>query len=120
MKLITTEHHTQLLANAHAARNAAHAGRDIDLTLTPVVKLVVRGHCKRWLLTEIDFIDSDRAYGLVDPGDGRPYLGFVSLQGLDNYRSELGRPVERDLHFVADKPLSAYAEIAYTRGLIIT
>ena len=118
MKLITIEQHTQLLANGYAAREAARAGRDIDLM--PVVKLVVRSHCKRWLLTAIDFIDSDRAYGLVDPGDGRPYLGFVSLKGLDNYRSDLGRPVERDLHFVADKPLSAYAEIAYTRGLIIT
>jgi hypothetical protein len=36
------------------------------------------------------------------------------------HRSKLGLPVERDPHFVADKPLSAYAEVAYTRGLIIT
>jgi hypothetical protein len=29
-------------------------------------------------------------------------------------------PVVRDLRFVADKPLSAYAKVAYARGLIIT
>jgi hypothetical protein len=118
MKFITDEQHTQLLANGRAAREAARAGCDLDPI--PVVKLITRGECTRWLLTEIDPIDSDRAYGLLDPGDGHPYLGYVTLHELNSIRSELGRPVERDLNFVADKPLSVYAQVAYTRGLIIT
>jgi hypothetical protein len=35
-------------------------------------------------------------------------------------RDKFGLRVERDLNFVADKPLSAYVEVAYRRGLIIT
>jgi hypothetical protein len=118
MKLITTEQHTQLLANGHAALEAARADRDIDLI--PVVKLFTPGGFARYLLTEIDPTDSDRAYGLCDLGTGRPDLGYVSLRELESVRDEFGLCVERDLNFVADKPLSAYAEVAYTRGLIIT
>jgi hypothetical protein len=118
MKLITDEQHNQLLANGLAAREAARAGRDIDPI--PVVKLITRGECTRWLLAEIDPNGSDRAYGLLDRGDGCPYLGYVNLRELNSIRSDLGRPVEPDLNFVADKLLSAYAELAYERGLIIT
>jgi hypothetical protein len=35
-------------------------------------------------------------------------------------RGKLGLPVERDLHFDADKALSAYADEARARGHIIT
>ena len=34
-------------------------------------------------------------------------------------RGKLGLPVERDLHFDADKTLSAYADDARTRGHIV-
>jgi hypothetical protein len=118
MKLITTEQQTQLLANGWLARLANRAGSAFDPQ--PVVKLISPGTCSRWLLTEIDPIDNDRAYGLCDAGDGRPERGFVSLRELEDLRGKRQYPVVRDLRFVADKPLSAYAEVAYTRGLIIT
>jgi hypothetical protein len=118
MKLITTEQHTQLLANGCAAREAARADRDIDPI--PVVKLFTPGGYARYLLTEIDPVDSDRAYGLCDLGMGHPELGYVSLRELESVRDKFGLRVERDLYFVADKPLSVYAEVAYTRGLIVT
>ena len=118
MKLITTEQHTQLLANGRAALEAARVDREIDPK--PVVKLFTPGGYARYLLTEIDPIDSDRAYGLCDLGHGRPDLGYVSLRALEDVRDQVGLRVERDLNFVADKPLSIYAEVAYTRGLIIT
>jgi hypothetical protein len=35
-------------------------------------------------------------------------------------RGKLGLPVERDLHFDADKTISAYADAARTRGRIVT
>jgi hypothetical protein len=69
MKLITDEQYTQLLANGRAAREAARTGCDIDPI--PVVKLITRGECTRWLLAEIDPSGGDRAYGLLDLGDGR-------------------------------------------------
>jgi Protein of unknown function (DUF2958) len=34
-------------------------------------------------------------------------------------KGRLGLPVERDLHFVADKPLSAYADEARVKGRIV-
>jgi hypothetical protein len=35
-------------------------------------------------------------------------------------RGRLGLPVERDHHFTADKPLSAYAEAVQANGAIAT
>jgi hypothetical protein len=35
-------------------------------------------------------------------------------------RGKLGLPVERDLHFVADKTLAAYADEARLQGHILT
>ena len=52
----------------------------------------------------------DIAFGLCDLGVGFPELGDVSLVELANLRERIGLPVERDRHFVATKPLSAYAE----------
>ena len=39
---------------------------------------------------------------------------------LATVRGKLGLPVERDLHFEADKSISAYAEEARERGHILT
>jgi len=44
----------------------------------------------------------------------------VSLIELRTVRGKLGLPIERDLHFQADKPISAYANEARTRGHIVT
>jgi hypothetical protein len=116
MTLITEAQNNELLDNGYAALAAGHAGLDIDPM--PVVKLFTRDGYARWLLTEIDPTEPDRAYGLCDFGDGRPVLGFVSLGDIENMRYKPGLRVERDLNFVADKPLSAYAQVAYSRGLI--
>jgi hypothetical protein len=35
-------------------------------------------------------------------------------------RGRLGLPIERDLHFEADKTISAYADEARSRGHIVT
>jgi len=36
----------------------------------------------------------------------------VSLVELQSVRGKLGLPIERDLHFIADRSISAYAEEA--------
>jgi hypothetical protein len=61
-----------------------------------------------------------RLFGLCDLGFGFPELGYVSLAELSALKGPLGLPVERDLHFVADKPLSAYADEARAKGRIVT
>ena len=58
-------------------------------------------------------------FGLCDLGLGYPELGYVSLTEITSVKGRLGLPVERDLHFVADKPLSAYAEEARVKGRIV-
>ena len=70
-------------------------------------------------LRQADPEDDDRLLALCDLGLGYPELGYVSLAELSSVRGRLGLPVERDLHFVADKPLSAYAEEARKQGRII-
>jgi Protein of unknown function (DUF2958) len=117
MKLITDAQHTQLLANARAVQHAASTGVAFDPK--PVVKLHSRDGYYRWLLSEIDPDGSDLAYGLCDTGDGRPFLGYVSLSDLDKPQEKLALRVELDRRFVADKPMSIYTYIAVTHGLII-
>jgi Protein of unknown function (DUF2958) len=82
MTLITKQQTEQLLANGIAALEAGRAGLHFDPK--PVVKLFTPHSYGRWLLTEIDPVHTDRAYGLCDSGHGLPELGFVSLRDLEN------------------------------------
>jgi hypothetical protein len=117
MTLITKALTEQLLANCQAqiAQNEA-GGSDIDFK--PVVKLFTPdGQCT-WLLTELGL--DDIAFGLCDLGMGCPELGYVCMRELRELRGPLGLPIERDLHFEADKPISAYADEARDRGHIVS
>ena len=84
----------------------------------PVVKLFTPDAGATWLLTEIDPKDHDVAFGLCDLGLGFPELGRVSLAELAQVRGMLNLPIEQDLHFRADKRLSAYAKEARSAGRI--
>ena len=58
--------------------------------------------------------------GLCDLGLGCPGLGRASLSKLAAVRGRLSLAADRDRHFRADKPLSAYAEAAQANGAIAT
>jgi hypothetical protein len=118
MTLITKAQTEQLLANG-IAQLAAIDRQDQALDFKPVVKLFSPDAQCTWLLTEIDE-GTDLVFGLCDLGMGCPELGYVSLNELRTVRGKLGLPIERDLHFEADKPISAYADAARARGHIIT
>jgi hypothetical protein len=107
MTLISKTLTDQLLANGRAQRAAIDKGEDA-IDFEPVVKLFTPDAQCTWLLTEID-ADTNLAFGLCDLGLGEPELGYVSLVELSTVRGKLGLPVERDLHFVATKTISAYA-----------
>ena len=114
MKLLTEAQRRELTANGQRST----AGEEIDPR--PVVKLVTPDAGATWLLSELDPSDPDRAFGLCDLGLGFPELGYVSLAELAAVRGRLGLPVERDLHFAADRSLSAYAADAGRHGRIVT
>jgi Protein of unknown function (DUF2958) len=118
MTLITKAQTDQLLANGRAQCAAMDNGTDA-VDFKPVVKLFTPDAQGTWLLTELD-PDGVLAFGLCDLGLGCPELGYVSLIELSSVRGKLGLPVERDLHFVAGKTISAYAGEARTRGYIVT
>ncbi|MEQ1617026.1 MAG: DUF2958 domain-containing protein [Terricaulis sp.] len=111
-ELITPAQRKTMLANGR--RSAA--GADIDPH--PVVKLFTPDAGATWLLTELDPDDADIAFGLCDLGLGYAELGSVRVSEIGSVRGKLGLPVERDLYFEADKPLSAYAEEASKHGAI--
>ena len=69
-------------------------------------------------LTEIDPDDHTVAWGLCDLGMGFPEFGTVSLTELQAFRGRFGLGIERDLHFEAVKPVSAYLEEANRLGRI--
>lgn len=107
--IITDEDRARLLANAVAS----------EQDHMPVVKLFTPDAAATWLITECDPDEPDRLFGLCDLGLGCPELGYASLAEIMEVRGRLGLPVERDLYFVADKPLSVYAEEARAKGRII-
>ena len=117
MKLITNEQQDQLLANGRAVLDAIRAGIAVDPA--PIVKLHTPDGFAVWLLTELNPHGGDCAYGLCDLGYGRPARGYVLLHDLEKPQGPYNHRVVCDVHFVATKRLSAYADIAYTRGLII-
>ncbi|WP_446669885.1 DUF2958 domain-containing protein [Mesorhizobium caraganae] len=84
-----------------------------------MVKLFTPDAGTTWLLTEIDPEDPDLAFRLCDIfGLGYPEIGSLSLSELAAVRGRLGLPVERDLYFRPDKPLSIYASEARRLGRI--
>jgi Protein of unknown function (DUF2958) len=117
MKLITDSLTEQLLANGRAQRTAINNDQPA-LDFKPVVKIFTPDAQCTWLLTELD--SDGLLFGLCDLGMGCPELGYVALAELAAVRGQLGLPVERDLHFVADKTISAYADEARTSGHILT
>lgn len=108
-ELLTVEDRVRLLVQALAD----------DRDGPPIVKLFTPDGAATWLISEADPDDVDRFFGLCDLGLGFPELGYVSLAEISAIRGRLGLSVERDLHFVADKPLSAYAEEARRQGRIV-
>jgi hypothetical protein len=113
MNLISDELRAQLLVNGRQSLT------DEGFDPSPVVKLFTPDADATWLLTEIDPDDEDHVFGLCDLGLGFPELGYVSLAELMTVRGRLGLPVERDLHFQADKAISAYAREARMAGRIV-
>lgn len=101
----------------HANGHRRAGGEEIDPA--PVVKLFTPDARATWLLTEIDPMDHDRAFGLCDLGLGEPELGYVSLSELAAVRGPLRLPIERDSTFTGSKPLSKYAaEARHARRIV--
>lgn len=109
--LITDEQRARLLANGRESIENSH------FDPRPVVKLFTPNAGATWLLTELDA--EDIAFGLCDLGQGFPELGYVSLTELESLRGRWGLPIERDLYFIADKPLSGYAREARLAGRVV-
>ena len=110
---------TVLISDADRIRLFANALAD-ETDHWPIAKLFSPDAGATWLISEVDPDDPDRLFGLCDLGVGSPELGYVSLTEIMSVRGRLGLPIERDLHFVADKPLSVYAEKARMKGRIVT
>ena len=113
MKLILDEHRTAMLTNGQ--KSAAGDTHDPY----PVVKLFTPDGAATWLLTELYPADPDIAFGLCDLGLGYPELGTVRISELEAVRGKIGLPIERDQHFTANRPLSAYARDAMRTGSIV-
>jgi hypothetical protein len=108
-KLMLDNQRKALLANG-AARGKDHK---------PVIKLFCPWNGATWLLSELDPENPDIAFALCDLGFGSPELGSLALSELRSIRGPFGLYIERDQHFKADKPISAYATEARQIGRIV-
>ena len=113
--LFTDEEREQLLENGRQAHDTPGV-----IDHKPVVKLFTPdGNCT-WLLSRLYPADNTIAFGLCDLGMGFPELGDVSIAEITAVRGTAGLPVEKDLHFKADKLVSEYATIAHQHQRIVT
>lgn len=122
MKFLTQSIRERLLQNGRIRQRFDEARFENDGVpepdFLPVVKLFTPDAGCTWLLSELDPDDPDIAFGLCDLGMGFPELGSVSIAELESVRGKLGLPIERDLHFMPTKTISAYADEARERGCI--
>ena len=72
-----------------------------------------------WLLTALDPVDADTAFGLIDLGIGMPELGHIKLSDLESIVGPRKQPVMRDRYFQAARPLSEYLRLAQENGSIL-
>ncbi len=113
MKLFTKTQESKMRANAQS-QTTDHR---------PVVKLFNPCGSATWLLTELH--EDNTAFGLCDLGLGFPEIGYVSIKDLKSlalckYRANpMGLHIERDRHFVADKTLCEYNNIAQQARRIV-
>lgn len=108
----------QLATNGQTNLARIQAGED-TIDHQPIVKLFTPDGGATWLLSETEPDDPDIAFGLCDLGLGFPELGSVRISVLMAHRGRLGLPIERDLHFTANAPLSEYADRAREAGGIV-
>lgn len=113
VKLLLQHHLDQLLANGKRHDDDPH------FSPWPVVKLFTPDAACTWLVTASDPDEPNRLWALCDIGFGCAEYGTVWLPELLSLRGKLGLPVERDLHFKAKGPISAYIEASYPAGRII-
>ncbi len=116
MKILLNSQKQTMRDNSAHNQRMERSGKDSE-DFMPVVKLFTPWGGSTWLLTEID-ADGDTMFGLCDLGQGCPELGYVSLSELEAVRGRFGLTIERDMHFVADKTLSVYADEARAKGRI--
>ncbi|MBW2690665.1 MAG: DUF2958 domain-containing protein [Deltaproteobacteria bacterium] len=113
MKLLTNPIKAKLLANS-----AASAASPEGIDHKPVVKLF-GGSAATWLISEMD--EDGIMFGLADLGFGSPELGYVSYEELEAVRfPPFGLPIERDMHWEAEKLLSEYGNEARSAGYIVS
>ncbi|MFA5951902.1 MAG: DUF2958 domain-containing protein [Hyphomicrobium sp.] len=118
MKLFTQAQLEQLLDNGR--RQAKVKGTANELDFFPVVKLFNAYGAGTWLLTEIHPDNHDWAFGLCDLGCDCAELGDISLSELSALRHPFGFPlIERDRHWEATAPLSAYVKASVAARRII-
>ena len=114
IRMLGVEAAQQLVAN-HKEQLPLKGTRN-ERDFEPVCKLFLPWTSGTWLLTELD--DEYIAFGLADLGMGEPELGYISLDEIYDIVGPGGLRVERDIHWKATKPLSAYASESRQLGRI--
>lgn len=101
-QLFTEEHTRQLLANGKQSYD------EPGFDPWPVVKLFTPDGASTWLVTEIDPDEPDILWVLADLGIGYCEYGTARLSELMKLRGCLGMPVERDIYWKPQGPISSY------------
>ena len=118
MELITATMRKKLLHNGTLQRKRFYAGKP-DLDFRPIVKLFRGDGACRWLISELNPIYPDMAWGLCDLGLGSVELGMFRISEIQAHALPPSFPIERDKFFKAEKTIGEYTEEALDEGRIV-
>jgi hypothetical protein len=124
MTVLSSAHRSKLIANGKANPHSPH--RQIN-NVPPVCWIYDEFSKAAWLLTEIDRTNPNRAWGLVDAGNGLPDYEAVDLKQLEDCQKtvtfsgggcfNIGAQALQG--WTAKGPISAYIAAAATAGRIV-
>lgn len=117
-KLITEDDWDRLFENGRRRNKRLADGKEPEDEVPLVLLFTPDAGC-RWLLSHINPVDYDLAYGVCDMGMGWPELDYVSFSELVCLRGELGLPVQRHPYFGPDKTNSRYLEEARAKKRLV-
>jgi len=130
MKLISRRDHERLLAKGrerHALINRNHSLFYASVlpvvtptapVFFPIVLLLSPDKSGLWLLSDIDALNHDRAYGLRYAAGSLPEIGYFSLSELEGLRGARRQRARQIRGFRPNKTLTAYASELWTNGCI--
>lgn len=96
------------------------ATNPFDCNNHPICKLYIPKTKATWLISSINPLETEIAFGLYSLGFSNPKIGLINLLYIGCFDNDANRLIQLDENFSAEFTLNHYARIALEKQEIIT